>query len=101
MSDDFFAVAAKDDAIAALRDRLAALERELAEARSGTARIWAVKYENAAAELTALRQRHAEAVEKATVEAVRWARSYANVKPLAEDEMVAAWLASEAKARLT
>jgi hypothetical protein len=32
MSDDFFAVAAKDDAIAALRDRLAALERDLAAA---------------------------------------------------------------------
>lgn len=34
MSDDFFAVAAKDDAIAALRDRLVTLERELAEAKA-------------------------------------------------------------------
>jgi uncharacterized protein (DUF3084 family) len=39
MSDDFFAVAAKDDAIAALRDRLAALERELADLRQRYAEV--------------------------------------------------------------
>jgi hypothetical protein len=43
--------------------RCAALERELADARAtphGTARLWAVKYEQAAAELTALREQRCE-----------------------------------------
>lgn len=59
MSDDFFADAAKDDAITALRDRLAALRQELRVAESFHA--VAVKERNAAwGELTVLRQRQAE-----------------------------------------
>jgi hypothetical protein len=45
------------------REQREQAEAEVARLQStprGTARIWAVKYENAAAELTALRERHAE-----------------------------------------
>ena len=83
--------------------RIAALERELAEVSNGfisqTATILRLERELAEAQaaLAALREQHAEAVEQAFREGAAHGLGFASDR---HSIIVAAWLASEAKARL-